>query len=123
MDMRQFAGSSFITVETLRDGLREEDIASVEPGKYDKPVVTFKSGAKFSLNVTNVNTLIKAYGPNDQDWIDCTVELSIGLVKYNGNNVESVIVRPVTPPMPLTKRTPIPKTPSPKNDMNDDIPF
>ena len=86
MDMRQFAGSSFITVETLRDGPREEVIVSVEPGKYDKPVATFESGAKFSLNVTNVNTLIKAYGPNDQDWIDCTVELYIGDVKYNGED-------------------------------------
>ena len=44
MDMRQFAGSSFITVETLRDGPREEVIVSVEPGKYDKPVATFESG-------------------------------------------------------------------------------
>ena len=44
MDMRQFAGSSFITVETLRDGPREEVIVSVAPGKYDKPVVTFESG-------------------------------------------------------------------------------
>ena len=72
MDMRQFAGSSFITVETLRDGPREEVIVSVAPGKYDKPVATFESGDQLSLNATNVNTLIKAYGPNDQDWVGCT---------------------------------------------------
>jgi hypothetical protein len=75
MDMRQYAGSSFVTVESLRDGPREDKIASVEPGKYDKPVVTFESGNKLSLNKTNVNTLIRAYGPDDEDWIDCTVEL------------------------------------------------
>ena len=71
MDMRKFAGSRFITVDDLRDGPREEVIISVEPGNYDRPVATFESGDKRSLNVTNVNTLIKAYGPNDKDWIGC----------------------------------------------------
>jgi len=41
MNMREFAGSSFITVETLRDGPQEDVIESVAPGKYDKPVATF----------------------------------------------------------------------------------
>jgi F0F1-type ATP synthase epsilon subunit len=52
MDMREFAGSSFITVESLRDGPREETIVSVEPGKYDKPVATFESGKKLSLKTS-----------------------------------------------------------------------
>jgi hypothetical protein len=116
MDMRQFAGSSFITIETLRDGPRAEKIVSVEPGRYDQPVVTFESGDKFSLNKTNVNTLIKAYGPNAQDWIDCT-ELYVGDVKYNGGIQESVLVRP-SPPKPVEARTPVPK-----QDMDDGIPF
>ena len=90
MDMRPFAGSSFITVETLRDGPREEVIVSVAPGKYDKPVVTFESGDQLSLNKTNVNTLIRAYGPNDKDWIGCFIELSIGPLKYNGEKQEGV---------------------------------
>ena len=121
MDMRQFAGSSFITIETLRDGPREEDIASVEPGKYDKPVVTFESGDKLSLNKTNVNTLLKAYGPNDQDWIGCTVELYVGPLRYNGTIQDGVLVGPVSPPKPVEARTPVPTQPAP--DMNDDIPF
>jgi hypothetical protein len=103
--MRQFAGSSFITVESLRDGLpREEKIVSVEPGKYDKPDVTFESGDKLSLNKTNVNALIKAYGSNDEDWIDCIVELYIGDIKYNGGIQQSVLVSPVTPPKPAARR-------------------
>ena len=31
-------------------------------------------------------------------------------------------MRPVSPPKPLEARTPVPKTPPPENDMNDDIP-
>ena len=50
----------------------------MEPGKYDKPVATFESGAQFSLNMTNVSTLINAYGQDSRDWIGCTVELYIG---------------------------------------------
>ena len=122
MDMRQFAGSSFITVETLRDGPREEVIVSVATGKYDKPVATFESGDQLSLNKTNVNTLIKAYGPNDQDWIGCTVELYVGDVKYNGGIQEGVLVQPINPPKPVEARTPVPKTP-PVKDMDDDILF
>ena len=122
MDMRPFAGSSFITVETLRDGPREEVIVSVEPGKFDRPVATFESGYKFSLNVTNVTAVLKAYGPNDQDWIGCTVELYVGDLRYNGGIQEGVLVRPISPPKPVEARTPVPKTP-PKNDMDDEIPF
>jgi hypothetical protein len=123
MDMRQFAGSSFVTVEALRDGPREEVIESVAPGKYEKPVATFESGDKFSLNMTNVNALIKAYGPNDADWIGCTIALLIGTLKYNGKEQEGVLVQPISPPKPVEARTPVPKSPPPANDMNDDIPF
>ena len=84
-------------------------IISVAPGKYDRPVATFESGDKLSLNVTNVNTLIKAYGPNDKDWIGCVIELSIGPLKYNGENKEGVVVKPISPPKPVAARTPLPK--------------
>ena len=123
MNMREFAGSAFITVESLRDGPREEIIDSVATGKYDKPVATFESGDKLSLNMTNVNILIKAYGPNDQDWNGCTIELCVGTLKYNGKDQEGVLVRPISPPKPVAERTPVPTTPPPPNDVNDDIPF
>lgn len=123
MDMREFAGSSFITVETLRDGPREEVIVSVAPGKYDKPVATFESGDQLTLNKTNVRTLINAYGEDSRDWVGCSIELSIGPTKYNGDQIESVVVKPISPPKPLAARTPVPKPAPPKSDMNDDIPF
>ncbi len=76
MDMRDYAGSSFITVESLRDGPRRKTIVSVAPGKYDKPVATFESGDQFALNKTNIRTLINAYGEDSQDWTGYAVELS-----------------------------------------------
>ena len=124
MDMTKFAGSKFITVDDLRDGPREgEVITSVEPGKYDRPVVTLESGDKFSANKTSVSVLISAYGANSNDWLGCVIALSIGKVKDNGEDRECVVVRPISPPKPLAARTPVPKRPSKKPDFDDDIPF
>ena len=126
LDMRKYAGSSFITVDNLRAyGPREEVIVSVAIGKYDKPVVTFESGDQLTLNKTNINTLIKVYGPNGQkDWVGCAIELRVGPAKYNGNDIDSVVVQPISPPKPVAAQTPLPKEPPPnKNDMDDDIPF
>jgi hypothetical protein len=119
MDMKKYAASRFIGVEDLRDGLRQETIVSVEPGKYDKPVATFESGDQLTLNKTNVRTLINAYGEDSQDWVGCTIELSIGPAKYNGGQIESVVVKPISPPKPLAAQTPAPKKP----DLDDQIPF
>jgi hypothetical protein len=121
--MRKYAGSTFIGVDNLRDGPREETIVSVTLGKYDKPVALFESGDQLTLNKTNTGTLVKSYGPNGQDWVGCIIELSVGPRKYNGDDIESVVVKPVTPPKPLAARTPLPKRPSKKPDLDDDIPF
>jgi hypothetical protein len=123
MDMRKYGSSTFIGVEDLRDGPRQETIASIADGKFNKPVATFESGDKLSLNVTKVNTVIKAYGPNDEDWIGRVVELAIGSANYNGEPIETVVVRPVSPPKPLAARTPVQKRPSRKPDFDDDISF
>jgi hypothetical protein len=121
MDMRKFASSSFVTVERLRGGPRQERMVSVAEGRYDKPVITFESGDQFSLNKTNVNKLIKAYGPDDEGWIGRVVELYIGDIKYNGGIQEGVLVRPVSPSKPVEARTPVTNTLQP--DKDDDIPF
>jgi hypothetical protein len=100
LDMKKYAASRFIGVEDLRDGPRQETMVSVEPGKYDKPVATFESGDQLTLNKTNVRTLVDAYGEDSQDWVGCIIELSIGPAKYNGDQIESVVAKPVSPPKP-----------------------
>jgi hypothetical protein len=124
LDMRKYAGSSFITVDSLRAyGAREEVIVSVTIGKYDKPVLTFESGDQLTLNKTNINTLIKAYGPNGQkDWGGCAIELHVGPAKYNGDDIDSVVVQPISPPKPVAAQTPLPKQ-APGNDVDDNITF
>jgi hypothetical protein len=67
------------------------------------------------LNATNTKTLVRAYGPNSEDWIGKEVELAPGTVKFNGEPQEVVIVKPISPPI---------ATPTPKADgFNDEVPF
>ena len=123
--MRQYAGSMFVTVESLRDGPRQETIAAVGLGKFDRPTAAFKSGNQFSLNKSNTSTLIAAYGPNGQDWVGCTIELHVGTATFNNEERESVVVKPISPPKPLAAQTPMPKQspPEQKQDIDDNIPF
>jgi hypothetical protein len=123
MDMRDYAGSAFITVEGLREGPRQETIVAVALGKYDKPVTSFESGDQFALNKTNTRTLINAYGEDSRDWIGNTVELFLGTATFNGEERESVVVRPVSPSKLVESRMPAPKSSRPANDMSDNIPF
>lgn len=121
MDMTKYAGSKFITVDDLRaTGPRKEVIVSVEPGKYDKPVVTFDSGDKLGLNKTSVNALMKAYGKDSRNWIGKTIELYIGPTTFNDEERDSALARPLTPPKSSEVATP---KPAPGYDMDDDIPF
>ena len=39
----------------------------MKEGKFGAEIV-FKEGDTFSLNQTNVKTLMRSYGPNSDDW-------------------------------------------------------
>jgi hypothetical protein len=91
MDMRRFSGEHFIKVDDVRDGPLQEVIAGVKLGKYDKPDLVFESGDLLSLNATNNKTLVRAYGPNSDDWIGKEVELFHGEIEYQGKMQEAVL--------------------------------
>ena len=120
MDMKKYANSGFIKVDTL-NGPIQEVIAAIEQGKYDKPNAIFTDGSKLSLNATNVSTLIRAFGSNDVDWINKKVELYVGKLRYNGNDNPAVLVRALET-VPAAARTPA--KPQPLRDaMDDDLPY
>jgi hypothetical protein len=122
MDMSKYAGSAFLSLDDVQGGPIRSEIASVEIGNYDKPVLTFSNGLRFSLNVTNTTALIKEFGKESQDWIGESIELYAGETKYQGAPTPSVLVRPLTrdPDVEKPKPKPVPK---PSNDMDDEIPF
>ena len=96
-------------------------ITVIGEGRYEKPVATFEDGSKLSLNGTNVNTLIRAFGKNDEDWIGQRIELFAGTLRYNGNDNPAVLVRALSS-LPAAARTP-PKPQLLRDDLNDEVPF
>jgi hypothetical protein len=117
MDMRKFSSGRFYRLEDVRDGPVTEAIAAVKMGKYDKPDLVFESGSMLSLNATNNAALVRAYGPNSDDWIEKEIELFQGEIEYQGKAQDAVLVRHVSPPLKPANRTK-PKVP----DFDDEIP-
>jgi hypothetical protein len=122
MDMRKYAGSSFIRIEDVQSGPREGTIVKVTEGRYGKPDLLFARGERLSLNATNVKTLIDAYGSSDQDWIGMNVELYAGTTRYQGQEKDSVLVRPISPGKPEAERRP-PPTVQDDDGMSEEIPY
>jgi len=115
MDLSQYASSQFIKVDDLADGPQQKTIASIEPGKFDKPVVTFSDRTRLSLNNTNVNTIINAFGSTEsEDLIGKDVELYVGTIRYQGDDKKSVLLRALSRPA---------ATQSLKAELDDEIPF
>jgi hypothetical protein len=111
--MRQFAGSGFIKTADVTEAPRRETIAAVSVGKYERPVVHFKSGDQLTLNTTNTRTLVLAYGDDSDRWVGHTIELYLGESKFEGETKPSVKVRllPDGPPAGSSE------------NLDDDIPF
>ena len=114
-NMRKFAATEFVKVEDLRDGPRQETIAEIVDGKFERPDIIFESGARMGLNGTNTLTLCNAYGDDDEDWIGRVVELFVGTICYQGMDKEVVLVRPISPP--------IKRATSKETKPRDDVPF
>jgi hypothetical protein len=131
MDVTKYMGSAFLKVEDIRNAHREVRIKNCEPGQFDKLDLTFDDGDKLSLNTTNVRTLARAFGRDDRDWLGKTVELYIGKTEYGGEEQDSILVRPISPPA-AEKRSPdepdaaASKPAAPRRfatDLDDEIPF
>src|SRR5262249_33575600 len=115
MDLSQYASSEFIKVDERADGPQQKPIASIEPGKFDKPVVTFSDRTRLSLNGTNVNTIINAFGSTEsEDLIGKDVELYVGTIRYQGDDKKSVLLRALSRPA---------ATQSLKAELDDEIRF
>jgi hypothetical protein len=116
MDLSQYAAARFLRVEDLADGPQKKTIASIEPGKkFDRPVVAFTDRTRLTLNGTNVNTIINAFGSTEsEDLIGQEIELYVGTIRFQGDDKQSVLLRALSRPAP-TKRL--------KAELDDEIPF
>jgi hypothetical protein len=113
----KYLGSSFIKVDDVRNCSLPLQIATVKEGKFDKLDVVSETGETLSLNATNTKILVRAYGPNSDEWIGKEIELTLGTVNFQGKPQEAVIVKPISPSIATANRTAKPDA------FNDDIPF
>src|SRR6516225_4360381 len=99
MDMRRFSGEHFIKADDVRNRPLQMQIAVVREGKFDKADLVFETRDILSLNATNDKILVRAYGPNSDDCLGRIIELLLGEALYQGKQIESVVVRPISPPL------------------------
>jgi hypothetical protein len=121
MDMRKYSGETFIKVDDVRNGPVRVQIAVVKEGKYDKANLVFESGEVLGLNSTNNRTLIRAYGPNSDDWIGKEIELYLGEIEYQGSMQAAVLVRPISPSIAAKEKAAAAKKLG--DEMDDQISF
>lgn len=107
--LKEYTGTSFITVDDVRDGPVTDTIADVVQGQYDKLNIIFESGSKLGLNKTNARILRKLFGDDTDDAIGEQIEMYLGQIEYQGADHDSVLIR-----KPGSKKA---------DDMNDSIPF
>ena len=119
MDMSQYSGGAFLKIGDVKvNGPLRVVIDDIQLGKYGKPDVSFTDGSKLSLNVTNNKALCNAYGTESSGWVGKEIELSLGEVEFQGEPQETILVKPISPP--IEKKPPKRK---PGGDMQDEIPF
>jgi len=135
MDMRQFA-AKFIKPDQVRDGpIQTRIVAVLENERYGRPMLELENGAQFTLNESNNNTLINAWGYESNDWIGQEIEFLLGTYKdWRADPVvekETVKVRAISPAKSGNSGVPASRPVLPpsrtstakSNDMDDEIPF
>jgi hypothetical protein len=116
MDMAKYFGCVFLKVEDIRvSGPIRVRITDVSEGRFGKPNLTFHDKTQLSLNATNARVLARAYGIDSDDWLNKEVELEVGEIQYQGKPQDIILLKPISPP--------IESKASPKQDLDDEVPF
>lgn len=135
VDARKYA-SRYIKPDNVRDGPIATRIVSVfEEERYGRLTLELETGSQFTLNDGNTNVLIRAWGHDTDTWIGLELALELGTYKDWREDPpaekETVRVRAVSlspsaqnGSVPASKPLPPSRVAtSPKDDMDDAIPF
>jgi hypothetical protein len=124
MDVSKFFGAVFLKVDDVKaSGPIVVKIVGIAEGQYEKPNLTFANGTMLSVNATNGRTLMRAYGSESNDWIGKEIELSIGKTQFQGEAQDSIMMKPISPPIQIKKPKPSLVAAALEQDLNDDFPF
>ena len=101
MDMRKQFPSKWLSADDLGNReftmtIRDVKVENMSPqeGQDNKPVIYFENAKKgLSLNVTNNQTLMGAFGPESDDWVGKEVTLYAVDTRFKGKATRGVRVR------------------------------
>lgn len=120
MRMSDYASVKFINLKDVAEGPITGIIAEIGEGDYEKPVITFTSGAKFSLNKTACRKLVDAFGDGDgSSWRGHKIEVFEDTIMVKMKATPFLNVRPIAGEAVAVA----PRPPAKPDDLNDDIPF
>src|SRR5215204_3931884 len=111
-NLKKYTGATFIKASDLADGPRREVVKAVEVNSLGRPDLIFKSGRTLLVNVPNTNRLSEAYGDSAIDLVGVEVELSAIPVKFKDKvtgetkETDTVLLKPISPPLKFEDRTP-----------------
>jgi hypothetical protein len=96
-DLKKYAGTHFVKPADVRDEPRRDKIVGVrENTQYGKLELILESGDILSLNATNTEILMDAYGRNSDELVHKEIELKFGTTRYQGEDHDTVVVVPIT---------------------------
>jgi hypothetical protein len=116
MNISEYVGSVFLKADAVKaSGPIRVRITDVSAGRFDKLDLTFDDKTRLSLNATNSRILARMYGMESNDWLGKEVELEVGKTQYRGELQESILIKPISPP--IENKAP------PKPEFDDAIDF
>ena len=127
-DMSQFFPSTFLKASDLRGQMQRVVISKITETTFkDKnsptgekvvPELHFQGKSKtFTLNVTNRNELMKAFGPDGDQWIGKTIELHPTKTSIAGEIKDTILVGV---PQGPARTAPAPAAYTPANPVTSD---
>ena len=117
----KFLGRAFLKLADVKvNGPLRLFTVEAKEGQYGKLDLEFDDHTVLSLNVTNTRAMARAYGDDYGEWGGKEVELSVGETTFEGEPTETILLRPISPP--IAKKPPKPKG-ARGDDMDDEMPF
>ena len=102
LDMSQYRRGRIVKLDAFRAGFTK-CVSGVEPlGQYG-PELSFSDGDRLTLNSTNLNVLLDAYGDNGEDWIGHTVKGTISQVPIKNKQTGAIEMQDAGLLVPVTK--------------------
>jgi hypothetical protein len=106
MDTSKYLKGNNITAKSMKEAgeeVQEVTIADTQDGKYGLELV-FENRDRVTLNATNLKKMHRHYGVESTLWVGIEIKLVLGELTYEDEQVDSILIVPVSPDVSKEKR-------------------